>query len=532
MSENAIITYLKEKNNGQIPFEGLLNIFFSLWNRLVEYKVMGNELMFISTYMASIITANITRPEIFSFTASRKEYRASIYYAKAEMLVKNWGYSYAQSLRMVAEKVKNSVLQSTLNRYANAIDSGVPDDDFIATELNTVRNVYRSTFEQGAEMLKKWGDAYIAMLLSGSLVAIIIMISVAIYAPEGIESSLSSSYGIIIAISVFGISIMYQAVPDDPKIHTLPICSKEQAVMRRIEKPSIIVSIVAVILLGLAGINGGVVFMVFGFIMLPIGIMAYIDDANVAARDEDFSSFIRSLGSIMGGKGITIYEALKEIDRKSLEHLDYFITSLQHKLNLGLNERLSWEKFVGETGSYLIYKYLNIFRDSIQLGGDADEIGKIVGSSMLEQTLLRRKRDMLVKGFIVLLVPMHAAMAGIFVFLFSILLTMSKAVTEVMTTFGETQAALSGTTAISGSGLSGMGLFENFPQDIMTAYVINILILLTLANTIAGKVVMGGGRHMFYFLLSLMSLLSGLVFLISPPIVEMMFAMPELTGGV
>jgi len=531
MADNAIISYLKEKNNGEVPFEGLFNIIFSIWNRFLEYKTMGNEIMFISTYMASIITADITRPEIFSYTASRKEYKPSIYFAKAEALVKNWGYSYAQSLRMAAEKVKHSVVKSMMNRYANAIDSGVPDDDFIATELITVRNVYRTTFEQGAEMLKKWGDAYIAMLLSGSLIAIIIMISVAIYAPDGIESALSSSYGIIIAISIFGISIMYQAVPDDPKIHMLPICSREQSVMRKIERPSIILSILAVILLGIAGINGGVVFMIFGFILLPIGVMAYIDDANVAARDEDFSSFIRSLGSIMGGKGITLYEALKEIDRKSLEHLDYFITSLQHKLNLGLNERLSWEKFVGETGSYLIYKYLNIFRDSVQLGGDADKVGKIVGASMLEQTLLRRKRDMLVKGFIVLLLPMHGAMAGIFVFLFSILLTMSKAVTEVMTTFSETQAALSESSSVMGGGLSGMGLFENFPEGVMTAYVINILILLTLANSIAGKVVMGGGRHMFYFLVSVNSLLSGLVFLVSPPIVEMMFAMPQLTGG-
>ena len=74
-----------------------------------------------------------------------------------------------------------------LNRYANAIDSGVPDDDFLKNELSTVRSVYRSQIEQGLEMLKKWGDAYIAMLLSGTVIAVTIMISIAIYSPQGLE---------------------------------------------------------------------------------------------------------------------------------------------------------------------------------------------------------------------------------------------------------------------------------------------------------------------------------------------------------
>lgn len=87
---------------------------------------------------------------------------------------------------------------------------------------------------------------------------------------------------------------------------------------------------------------------------------------------------------------------------------------------------------------------MNIFRDAVALGGSPDEIGKITGSSMLEQVLLRRKRDMMAKGFVVLLVPMHAAMIGIFVFLFEILLSMSHAITKVMSHFAETSAALTG----------------------------------------------------------------------------------------
>ena len=93
--------------------------------------------------------------------------------------------------------------------------------NFLTNELSTVRNVYRNQLEQGMSMLQKWGDAYIAMLLSGTVIAIIIMISVVIYAPTDLQSSFDMSYAVILAISVFGIVLMYTSVPDDPKSHGL-----------------------------------------------------------------------------------------------------------------------------------------------------------------------------------------------------------------------------------------------------------------------------------------------------------------------
>lgn len=529
----SVTDRVRAANHGEIPFEGFFRVLRSLFDRVVDSKKMGSDLLFMMTYMSAITTANVTRPEIFAYTSERREYKATKPIARAQNLVKNWHYQYSDALRIVAEKVRNSMLRSMLNRYANAIDSGVPDDDFLGTELHTIRNVYRNTFEQGAELLKKWGDAYVAMLLSGSLVAIIMMISIAIYAPDGIESSLNLSYMIIIGISVFGIGIMYQAVPDDPKTHGYAnIMSREQGMIRRMERIVVPVTLGGVLLLWLLGISAGVVFLFFGFMLLPLGILAYIDDESIKGRDEDFSSFIRSLGSIMGGKGITTTDALREVDTRSLPHLAPFIKSVHSKLNLGLHERWSWEKFVGETGSYLIAKYLHIFRDSIALGGDADKVGKIVGNSLHEQVLLRNKRDMLVKGFLVLLIPMHAAMTAIFVFLFEVLMTMSAAVTEVMEGFSNTQAALSGSgSGVGASALSGMNLFVDFPEAQMTAYVVNILILLTVANVVAGKVVAGGDRSMYYFLTSVLSVISGMVLIVAPMVVDIFFTIPTLAGG-
>jgi Archaeal flagella assembly protein J len=197
------------------------------------------------------------------------------------------------------------------------------------------------------------------------------------------------------------------------------------------------------------------------------------------------------------------------------------------KLNLGLNEEMSWDRFVGETGSNLIYKYTHIFRDAVELGGTPDTIGQIVGTSVLEQVLLREKREMFSKGFIVLLVPMHAAMVGIFLFLFYVMLTMSEAITSVMNSFGESSSALSGESM---GGMGSMNLFVNFPEAQMYTYVVIILMIITVSNIVAGKIVAGGDRYMFYFFACILCTITGLIFVLAPIVVHSFFAIPVMGG--
>jgi flagellar protein FlaJ len=519
---------LRKKNAGKMPFEDLLVTLKGLAGRVLENKKMGADLLFMSTYMASITTSGVTRPEIFEYTSARSEYVPARYVEKVQNYVTRWNYSYVEALLIVAQKIQNEMLQSMFNRYANSIESGVPDEDFLSKELSTIRSVYRNTYEQGLEMLKKWGDAYIAMLFSASLVGIIIMISVAIYSPEGIESTLNMSYMIILVISIFGLGIMYKSVPEDERTHHMGIWeSREQGIIHRMERMILPLIALAGVVLLLVGSNIGMIFLLAGILLAPLGLIGYIDDANIVKRDRDFSTFIRGLGAVMGGKGITTIHAMAEVDRESLPHLKPHIDAVYSKLNLGLNEQLSWERFVGETGSNLIYKYMNIFRDAMELGGTPDTIGQIVGTSVLEQVLLREKREMFSKGFIVLLVPMHAAMVGIFLFLFYVMLTMSKAITTVMTAYGDSSSALSGESM---SGMGSMNLFVNFPEAQMTTYVMIILVLITVSNIIAGKIVAGGDRYMFYFFASMLFIITGMIYVVAPLVVNSFFIIPGVGG--
>lgn len=375
-------TALPVKEGRQVPFKGMIKSIREKMDSILEAKRMAADMLFMATYMCAITTARATRPEIFAYTALRKEYATAKYIAKVEFFVKRWNYSYVEALTAVAERTKNKLLASMLNRYSNSIESGVPDEDFLNRELATVRSVYRNNYEQGLEMLKKWGDAYIAMLFSGALVGIIIMVSVALFTPDNIQGTLMLSYMIVITTSLFGIITMYTSVPSDEKIHDLPVGSKEQMIIKRLERRIIpVIIIVTVVFIGISA-SGlikdvyGLVMLLIGLMLLPLGIIGYLDDSNIIQRDADFTSFIRSIGAVMGGKGTTMGHALAEIDRKSLVVLEPLINGVYSKLNLGLDENASWEKFIGESGSNLIYKYLNIFRDSCELGGPRTRLAR------------------------------------------------------------------------------------------------------------------------------------------------------------
>ena len=520
----------KKPEGRVIPFTSQIKGLKERISQVTEDRKMGADLLFLNTYMASLAMANASRPEIFGYASNRKEYISAKYITKVDMFVKKWNYSYSEALGIVADRTHNTILRSMLNRYANAIDSGVPDDDFLKNELSTVRSVYRSQVEQGLEMLKKWGDAYIAMLLSGTVICVTIMISIAIYSPQGLDATLNMAYAIVLTICVFGNLLMYTSVPDDPKSHGLTEkSSKEQQTIHAMERIIVPLTIGAVVVMALIGINAGLIFLLAGILMAPLGIIGFIDDSNISLRDNDFSTFIRSLGAIMGGQGTTAVHALATIDKKSLTSLEPLVNAVYSQMNLGLDNKQIWDKFIGESGSNLIYKYLNIYLDTVIMGGPPEPIGTVVGSSVLEQTLLREKKDMHARSFIVLLVPMHMAMVGIFVVLFRIMLTLTGSVSAMMEKFEQTSAAagagVSGGVS-AGSALGGLSMFTNFPEKEMGNFVVLTLTIITLSNILAARIVGGGDRYMFYFYAAIFCTLTGLILLIAPMAVNLFFS-PE-----
>jgi flagellar protein FlaJ len=124
-------------------------------------------------------------------------------------------------------------------------------------------------------------------------------------------------------------------------------------------------------------------------------------------------------------------------------------------------------------------------------------------------------------------------MAGIFVALYRIMVVLTGSVSKMMKQFQEVQAATGGggKGGISaGSALGGMSMFTNFPEQLMLVFVVNTLIIITVSNIIAARIVGGGDRYMFYFYTAIFCSLTGLVLLVTPMVVGIFFSPEGLTS--
>ncbi len=507
-----------------------------------ESLYLDNDLLFILTYMASISTAQINRDKIFEKASQKKEYAPSKFFSKIRKLTQEWYYDYASACELIAEKVSHERFRNLLNRFSNAIKAGEPDAEFLENEWKTFKTIRKDEYERNLESLKKWADAFTALMVSSSLISIIILLSVIIYKIGTPEQTLFSSAMLVFIISIFGVGMLYKSVPKDLKNHNLVFKSREQYLISKWGPVSFILACMILITITLIPtffkpdlfiFNGvdfkGLGFLIAGIVLFPIGLIARKDDINISKRDESFTPFVRNLGAIISGAGVSVVEALTKIDQKNLGELKDSVYKLYKRLAMGLDPILCWERFVGETGSYLIYKLTNIFVDAVDLGGDAGAVGELVSSSNLEMVLLRMKRDLISSGFVGLIVPLHLAMSGLFMFITQILTIFTQLISSLFVEYGISGRELKDTPGLVGG--MNMGIFSGVPLELLGKYSITVILIMTITNTFAAKIVKGGGNYLLYYYGAMMCILSGIVVLVVPPLVDIMFSFPQFGGG-
>lgn len=512
--------------------------FIEKMKKLKEEMLSDNDLLFLLTYMTSLSTAHLSRDKIFNM-ASETKYSPSKYFRMVRDLAQKWHYDYATACELVAEKIRAERVKKLFNRLSNAISAGEPDREFLEREWRAFKTVRKDEYDRSLESLRKWSDAYTSLLVSASLISVVVLLSVVIYSVGDPSQTLyASAFGNFV-ICLFGVLMIFKAVPKDRKVHDYHIKSKEQALAGKISTLLVPAGVMLFVFLALLQViignyeMAGYGFIAFGLATLPIGILAKVDDKKIGKRDEAFTSFIRSLGAIKGGAGVSIAEAIRRIDQKNLGELKDLALELQRRLSLGLDPKLCWERFIGESGSYLMEKLTPIFTDSIELGGDANLVGEIVSSSNLEMVLLRLKRDLISSGFVNLIIPLHIAMVSLMLFISQILTIF----TEYLGSLFASQVGSSSGEVFKNMPLQGLnlGIFAGVPLELLAEYTFFIILSITIANVLVSNIVKGGGKYLYLYYSSILFLLSGILMLVVPQVVRWAFTLPsfvEVIAGV
>jgi flagellar protein FlaJ len=262
-----------------------------------------------------------------------------------------------------------------------------------------------------------------------------------------------------------------------------------------------------------------------GITVAPVGILAFIDDHRVDQQDRDVSTFLRSLGSVVGAIGTTVTEGMDRLNQRSLASLEQGVRRLHVRLRSGIRPDLCWDRFISETGSELVDRSVSTFWDTTKLGGDPDQIGYLASLFALKISLLRESRRLVSQTFMYLMVPLHAVLVGILLF-----------GTEVMVVFAtqlnQIQAQALTTTSPSDTGgidVTNVLAFAAPNVAFLRGFALVVVLFLTFVNSWSPHSTAGGHHHKIWLYSAIAMVMSGILLMAVPAMVGHLFH--SVSGG-
>jgi flagellar protein FlaJ len=466
------------------------------------------------TYMSALATANVGREQLFQKTA-QLGYSTSGYFHRVHLVAQRLNYDYARACQLVADATDNETVRSLLLRFSSSLASGEPETTFLARETEITLEQYSQKYERDLGSLQKWTDAYVALMVSVTLVVVVSLVSMMIYSVG--TAFILGLAAVMIGVAVLGDWIIYRTAPVEPKTHRRPERSATQDRMYRVAKVLLPASCLLGAIVGFTlGIGPGMI--AGGVAVGPVGVMAFIDDRRVDQQDKDISTFLRSLGSIVGAIGTTVTDGMERMNQRSLASLEQGVRRLHVRLRSGIRPDLCWDRFISETGSELVDRSVSTFWDTIKLGGDPDAIGFLSSLFAMKISLMRENRKLVSQTFMYLMVPLHAVLIAILLFITQVMVVFASQLNNV-----QTQALNDQATASSGIDPTSVLAFASPNLAFIKGFALIVTIALTAVNIWSPHAAAGGHHHKVWLYAAIMLVISGIGLMVVPYTVNGMF---------
>ena len=477
----------------------------------VSYKsVTAFDMYYQLTYMSAMASAGISRSKTFELAAMSK-CSAAQYFEAVNTLVDEFRYDYPDACRIIGVKGASENIRTFLLRLSDALRSGEPLGDFLSREADVQGEDYKNTYERNLEAMKQWTNAFSSITISVGLIIIIQMITSMIYSSSvTMMAALVFSGG---AMAGFGAWIIYRSAPRETmNISPSKGSPQQRRALQLFKTAAPIALLLAAVLLVLTG-NAGLAFIIAAVCLLPIGIVSLLSDRMTTKKDIEFSTFLRSTGSMATSSGTTLKQALTKIDLGSFPTLGADIQRLGTRLQARVEPEICWHTFGVETGSRLVSDVVDIFYGAVKIGGEPERVGYLCSLFASMTTQLRAKRRLVAGTFSGLTTVMQIMVAMLMVFVLSVVNNFAYMVTTLSP--DQTDSALQ-----SGPQMS-LGLAEFSPDELAFLGVITVVMVAAISIASSAAVIFcdGGLKLKIFLYLSLTAFISGLSFILVPPMV-------------
>ena len=468
-------------------------------------------------YLSTIATSGISRTELFEH-ASRMPYTSSKYFANVHFLAQKLNVDYAEACRTVALRTNIDEVRGFLLRLAGAMGAGEDEGAFLLRESEAMAAAFSNRYERDVESLKKWTDAYVTLVVAAGLIVIVSVISMMIY---DIGTSITVGLALtMVFVTILGGWIIYVSAPHEVKTRPQGPTSEKQILAHKLFKILAPIGVAVFAIALFIGIELGWAFLILAAFLYVPGFIITRDDKRIDKLDADIPTVVRVLGGVTSAIGTTVTEALGQIDRRSMGSLTPEIDRLYLRLHAGLEPEMCWDRFVDETGSELVDRTKNMFRDALTLGADAGKAGAASALFSSKIAYLRANRAMVAVTFKYLIFPLHTAMIALLLFIPEIMKLFSINIQESSKFLTEGSSSSLPNSSLP---IGELFTFGDINLGLVNFLVTFVVVVLTGADAFAPKAAEGGSNLKLAYNMAIMLTLSGLLMIGVPMFARSMF---------
>jgi flagellar protein FlaJ len=392
---------------------------------------------FFLLYLLSCSHADISSLELVKTSGKQKFGPISDVMKKIGSLVE-LGVELTRACEVTRKEAKLPYLRDFLQRFAQIARVGEDMIAFLTKEYNSFMIMYTSNTERSLTRLRRFSEAYSA-ILSSSVLIVLIMIFTGMIWGGGVNMVTYVLPGLLVIFLVFAY-VFYQEAPfvkmitrgDRPKALTGLV-----HLSNIITRASLIISLVIVALLCLNIIPmelGMISVALAGVPAFAIGWLGLRYSRRIDAIDERFPDFITMFATSMSTTGVSLMFAFRDISKLDFGKLTTHIRRMRAMLDIGIDKKVSWGTMQKETASELLRIHTDAFSDAVTYGAMAKNIGPLVSNSSLFVLTMRRRIEetaALLKGMVV---PVHPIMCAIMGLIMAIIIQFEQIFTTYQTT--------------------------------------------------------------------------------------------------
>jgi len=358
---------------------------------------IDEDMVFLLTHMYAVSTGEPPMERLFRLkNISGRGYSSyTRVLSSIATLSKRWGYNIPQAVFMKAKEASNSPLGDFLNRLSEALRVGENIDKFLEQEQTSALVGYEATYSRTMEALKLLLGIYIASMSSAVFVNVnVIMMAFFMGGSTVIIISFIATI-IMLAVLVF---IVSRSSPRERLVHDMHITMPE---MRRY-RLSFVISLM------LASISSSIILLffreysysliVFGSILIIPGAIGRRLEDKVKKIESIVPAFMRSFGLTFATVRNYAY-TIRSMLVTGLGVLTNYLKRLHARLKNGIDSKIAFLYFIGETGSETVRKSIDIFYDAVESGGDPVKTGEKLSITVQKILNLRKQREQVAGAF-------------------------------------------------------------------------------------------------------------------------------------